>query len=649
MNALLLALLPLLMSDPAPTRSHACPCVEGATGNDACSFSDPRPELRMRLHMEGSLSKRGRRTWRGPTRPEFVPLTDGELSLQLLDVTPDGYFALWRSLYVPGESRGQNPRYRARLYHCDGKVAWTIDLDKLFPRPDQLEIQDARYSGGVLYFNEACQSYAKYAKGRCSYLVALDPRQQKALWQTGPLVSNGRFFITPHYLIAIYAFTAEQRRISAVDRRSGAVVAKAKLRGHFERAKLVGEELQIRTEEGDEHFGLAGLLAGKLKAIAPRPGPPTLADAGRIPKTEKPLTCKPARPTPTLTPVAENRNDVAFSADGRMRVLYFAKEATLITPAHPEGITFTEVAHIDEVVFAPDGKQVAFVLPNRGISVRSTQDGRVLRLIDQPRSDLGQRMLAYGVQFREPEQLYFVGGCQQPQARLFAVSLASAAPARPVGGSFRCQNAWATPDGRTWLFADERKPGAIHRLDPATGAITALVQGTVEEPLSEVSVSPGLDWVCYDRKSRHSLLFCQNVADGRLLNLGERYRFTGFAETGARMVIGGGERNRDTGKERERMFLVDLDAGTWKELFGAPYRNSGGFAILFGDGRVLATPSGAALRLCDLATGAAYTVRERRMFGLFSVPGETAAIVSREHPDGRHADLFELKLPAKGR
>jgi hypothetical protein len=163
-----------------------------------CVFIDPQRELRLRTQMQGPLTTTGKRTWKGPALPSFVRQTDGELSLQLLDVTPDGYFAVWRSLYGAKSKPNENPRARARLYDCKGTELWTVDLDTLFPRPDRLELQDARYSDGVLYFNEACQSYSKEAGGRCSWLVALEPRQRKVLWKTAPLVSNGRFYLTKY-------------------------------------------------------------------------------------------------------------------------------------------------------------------------------------------------------------------------------------------------------------------------------------------------------------------------------------------------------------------------------------------------------------------------------------------------------------------
>lgn len=49
-----------------------------------------------------------------------------------------------------------------------------LPLGPRMSRPAHLEVQDVRYEARTLYFNEACQSYAREAGGRCSALVGLD-------------------------------------------------------------------------------------------------------------------------------------------------------------------------------------------------------------------------------------------------------------------------------------------------------------------------------------------------------------------------------------------------------------------------------------------------------------------------------------------
>lgn len=180
----------------------------------------------MRTHVEGSLAASSPRNWIGPQVPGFVPLVEGTAELFLLEHQPDGSFlAFYRDPYDAsscGLSGGnENCDYVARLFaHC-GEVMWSFSLTDLMSRPDQLEIQDIQLEGDVLYFNEACQSYAKDADGNCSSLVAVDPSAKQVLWRTKPLVSNGVFFISGDYIVAGYGFTAERDTLSIVRRSDG--------------------------------------------------------------------------------------------------------------------------------------------------------------------------------------------------------------------------------------------------------------------------------------------------------------------------------------------------------------------------------------------------------------------------------------------
>ena len=629
--------------------AQSCPCTASYDGSkSACVFLDPQRELRGRSHMAGPLTVSAKRTWKGQPLPSFIPQKDDELSLELMDVTSEGYFAIWRSLYGAKYKPNENPLARARLYDCKGSVLWTLDLNQFFSAPLHLELQDARYVDGVLYFNEACQSYSKDAGGKCSSLIALDPKQRKVLWKTAPLTSNGRFYVTKHYVVSVYAFTNEQRVVSVLKRQDGKVVATAKLVGHHEWEELNGEDLHVRTEEGDEYFALEGLAAGTLKAIKPHAGPKTIAELGTFPKQKKAVSCKAAGAAPKLVPLVQDRTDVTFSDDGRMQLYRNMKEAILFSDKHPKGLAITDNDFINSAVFSPSGDKVVLIGTRQGLAVHATDDGRLLRIIAEPQSDKKQHMVPYGVRFSGANKLMFVGGCQQPQAKLFRVDVTGTAAPEVIGSPFHCQDAWATPDARSYLIADDNKPGSVVRMDASTGALKPIVQGTEDAPLEEVTASTKRDWVCYARKWRWSVLFCQHTADGRTINLGQYGRMTGFSETGARTIIAGGDHNRDTGQERERVFFVDLEAATSTELLSAPNRASGGFPALFGDGAVLAVPEGAALKTCDVSTGAAYTFSQPHIFGIFPMPGKKLQVtVNQERPDGVHGDFFRIELPSK--
>lgn len=598
--------------------------------------------------MDGPLTQTGKRTWKGAPLPAFIPQKDDDLSLQLMDVTSDGYFAIWRSLYGPKYKPNENPKARARLYDCKGGVSWTIDLDQLFSHKDHLELQDARYVDGILYFNEACQSYAKEAGGKCSSLIALDPKQRKILWKTGPLISNGRFYVTKHFIVSVYAFTNEQRFVRVLKRQDGKTVATAKLVGHHEWDELKGEDFHVRTEEGDEYFALEGLEAGTLKTIKPHAGPKTVAELGTFPKTKPATSCHAGGVLPKLVPVVQDRTEAAFSGDGKLKLYWNQKEALLISDKHPNGVAIADNDYINSAVFSPNGDKVALIETRNGIAVHATDDGRLLRFIAEPKSDKGQHMVPFGVTFSGPDKLLFVGGCQQPQAKLFRADASGSAAPESVGAPFKCDNAWATPDARSYLVADDSKPGSVVRMDSSNGATKPIARGDDEAPLLEVTASTNRDWVCYTRKWRWSVLFCQHTSDGRLINLGKYGRMTGFSETGARTIIAGGDENRDTGKQRERVFAIDLEAATSKELLNAPSGGGGGFPALFGDGQVLAVPDYSSLRMCDVASGAAYTFKQPHIFGIFPMPGKQPSVtVNQERSDGVHGDFFRIDLKSK--
>ncbi len=208
------------------------------TGGSLTVHAPPRKSersfgSRMRSHVDGSLSAGSPRVWVGPQVPGFVPLLEGTAELFLLRHESDGSFvAFYRDPYGASScdlSGNDNCKYVATLFaHC-GEVMWSIGLGGLLSRPDQLEIQDIQLEGDTLYFNEACQSYSKDAKGKCSALVAVDPVANKVLWRSKPLVSNGVFFISGDYIVAGYGFTAERDTLSIVRRSDGRVMGRQRL------------------------------------------------------------------------------------------------------------------------------------------------------------------------------------------------------------------------------------------------------------------------------------------------------------------------------------------------------------------------------------------------------------------------------------
>ena len=211
--------------------SNVARIVTTACGHDDLDYPviDSQPQSRMRNEIDGALGSNDTRRWDGMPLPAYVVPKLGTEELFVLDRTDGGLFALYRDPYDVGSCRlrdASNCRYTARLYDVGGQVQWSLAIDKLLSRSDNLEIQDVRLLDGVLYFNEACQSYARDAGGTCSSLVAVDPRTQSVLWRSEPVTSNSRFRVRGCYIVTGYGFTSERDTLAVVDRKTGRVVAR---------------------------------------------------------------------------------------------------------------------------------------------------------------------------------------------------------------------------------------------------------------------------------------------------------------------------------------------------------------------------------------------------------------------------------------
>lgn len=259
--------------------------VAGASCNPADDAAspplDPNEGGRMRSHVTGGLSADprrrgggGGRTWTGGEVPGFVPRTAGTLELFILDSADGGYLAFYREPYDLQSCKLGNEincAYQARHYDARGTLRWSLDLNGLLSRRDHVEIQDIRLAGGVLYFNEACQSYSSEARGECSSLVAVDPAARKVLWRTAPLVSNGRFVVRGCYLVAGYGFTNEPDHLSLISRGSGQVLQKITVAAAPDRLTLEGKsQLDVRLYSGATgRFELVNIdgEGGKLREL----------------------------------------------------------------------------------------------------------------------------------------------------------------------------------------------------------------------------------------------------------------------------------------------------------------------------------------------------------------------------------------------
>ena len=262
----------------------------------------PPPGLRLR-----TMVRPADRLWIGIDIPSHVPLELGELKLDLLDPTSDGFLATYRERYESCALRGDRATCKTIVKIFDGKKKETasIALDPLLSRADGLEVQDVQYveehGSATLYFNEACQTYSKEVSGKCSALVAFDVATKKVLWRTQSLVSNNYFLVVGQYLVAAYGFTNEPAFIHVVRRRDGKVMDRQKLAHTNFEMTLKGDALAVELyyTYGRANFRIAGFDgdAPKLTALALTP-----PDPNDKPKPYNPPLIDPLGYVPSATP-----------------------------------------------------------------------------------------------------------------------------------------------------------------------------------------------------------------------------------------------------------------------------------------------------------------------------------------------------------
>jgi len=177
--------------------------------------------------------------------PEWIPRAEDGLELFVADPVADGWLAFYRGPL--GGDGVRNVGYGAVLFAPDGERRWKVDLGEMLSRRDHLEIQDVRYAGGKLYFNEACQSYSREAGGRCSALVRIDPVREAVDWRTPPLVSNGIFLLHGPWVIAGYGFTDEADRLHVIDRETGRILARRLLDSAPDYLEMKDGRLHVAT------------------------------------------------------------------------------------------------------------------------------------------------------------------------------------------------------------------------------------------------------------------------------------------------------------------------------------------------------------------------------------------------------------------
>lgn len=119
------------------------------------------------------------------------------------------------------------------------------------------EITWAVEEGGVLYVALGHRTYAKESGGRNAYVTAIDPRTDRILWRSRPLVANARnFLVLGDLLLTGYGFTAEPDFLYLLDRRTGEVVGRHAVKSAPEHILLKDGLLYVRCYNTDDVFRL---------------------------------------------------------------------------------------------------------------------------------------------------------------------------------------------------------------------------------------------------------------------------------------------------------------------------------------------------------------------------------------------------------
>lgn len=115
----------------------------------------------------------------------------------------------------------------------------------------------AQVRDGVLYVNHDHRTYAESSHGHNGYLSAIDLQSGHLLWRSRPLVCNSRNFVVDGDRIWCgYGFTAEPDFVTVLDRRTGALLARHRVKTGPDYLLLRGDTLFVRTYDMDYVFEL---------------------------------------------------------------------------------------------------------------------------------------------------------------------------------------------------------------------------------------------------------------------------------------------------------------------------------------------------------------------------------------------------------
>lgn len=119
------------------------------------------------------------------------------------------------------------------------------------------EITWAVEEDGILYVAIGHRTYAKESGGRNAYVTAIDPRTDRILWRSRPLVANTRnFLVLGDLILTGYGFTAEPDYLYLLDRATGEVVGRHPVKSAPEHILPKDGLLYVRCYNTDDVFRL---------------------------------------------------------------------------------------------------------------------------------------------------------------------------------------------------------------------------------------------------------------------------------------------------------------------------------------------------------------------------------------------------------
>lgn len=193
--------------------------------------------------------------------PEFVPEKFGDRLLVKAIRCQEAVLLIYGTDFSDG-------RYLIALDPASGEFLYGFDFLRYSYPPTFAErdrdfvrqrIEWAWQENRVLYVSHAHSTYARASGGSNAYLTALDTATGAVLWRSQPLVANAaNFALVGDTLIAGYGFTAEPDDLYLLDKKTGAVYERIKLKSGPEYILLKGDQLYVRTYDTDYRFRVDG-------------------------------------------------------------------------------------------------------------------------------------------------------------------------------------------------------------------------------------------------------------------------------------------------------------------------------------------------------------------------------------------------------